>query len=80
MITEDKITEIFCLADDFCKYFSLELRKHQISDGKVHWNKPARLSDVEVITILILFHSKGFRYLKYFYTQYVCKHMRHLFP
>ena len=21
MITEDKITEIFCMADDFCKFF-----------------------------------------------------------
>ena len=59
MITEDKITEIFCLADDFCKYFS---------------------SDAEVITILILFHSKGFRCLRHFYTQYVCKHLLHLFP
>ncbi len=26
--------KIFCLAEDFCKYFSAELRKHQISDGK----------------------------------------------
>ena len=25
MITENKITEIFCLADDFCKHFSSEL-------------------------------------------------------
>ncbi|MBD5244093.1 MAG: transposase, partial [Barnesiella sp.] len=30
MITEDKITEIFCLADDFCKYFSSALKKHQL--------------------------------------------------
>ena len=37
-------------------------------------------SDAEVITILILFHSKGFRCLKHFYTQYVCKHLTHLFP
>ena len=76
MITEDRITEIFCLADDFCKYFSSELKKHQLSDGKKHRNKPGRLSDAEVITILILFHSNGFRCLKHFYTQYVCKHQR----
>ncbi len=24
MITKDKITEIFCIADDFCKEFELE--------------------------------------------------------
>ena len=45
MITENKITEIFCLADDFCKYFSSELKKYQLSDGKKHRNKPGRLSD-----------------------------------
>ena len=59
MITEDKITEIFCLADDFCKYFSSELKKHQISDGKVHRNKPSRLSDAEVITIPDSFSQQG---------------------
>ncbi len=26
MITDNKITEFFCLADDFCKYFSSELK------------------------------------------------------
>lgn len=71
MFTENKITEIFCLADDFCKHFSSELKKYQLSDGKKPRNKPGRLSDAEVITILILFHSKGFRCLKHFYTQYV---------
>lgn len=44
MITEDKITESFCLADDFCKYLSSELKKYQLSDGKKHRNKPERLS------------------------------------
>lgn len=31
MITEDKITEIFCIADGFCKYLSSELKKHQLA-------------------------------------------------
>lgn len=68
MIAEIEITEIFCLADDLCKYFSHELKKHQISDVKLHRNKPGRLSEAEVITILILFHRKRFRSLKHFYT------------
>ena len=25
MITEDKVTEIFCIADDFCKEFDVEM-------------------------------------------------------
>ena len=27
MITESKVTEIFCIADDFCKEFELEMAK-----------------------------------------------------
>lgn len=27
MITKDKITEIFCIADDFCKKFDVEIAK-----------------------------------------------------
>ena len=31
MLTTDKITEIFCIADDFCKEFAQEVKKHQIA-------------------------------------------------
>ena len=27
MITEDKVTELFCIADDFCKEFNAEIKK-----------------------------------------------------
>ena len=27
MITESKVTEIFCIADDFCKEFEVEMTK-----------------------------------------------------
>ena len=80
MFTEDKITEIFCLADDFCKVFNEELRTRQLQDSRPHRNNPGRLSDSEVMTILIIFHSNGFRCLKHFYKEYVCVHLRHLFP
>ena len=80
MFTEAKITEIFCLADDFCKVFNQELGTRQLQDARPHRNKPGRLSDSEVMTILIIFHSNGFRCLKHFYKEYVCVHLRHLFP
>lgn len=38
------------------------------------------MSDAEVMTILVLFHGSGYRCLKHFYLDHVCKHMRHLFP
>ncbi|MDY5184206.1 MAG: transposase, partial [Prevotella sp.] len=34
----------------------------------------------EIMVIMILFHSSGYRCLKHFYLEKVCKHMRHLFP
>ena len=36
MLTRDKITGIFCIADDFCKEFAQEIKKLQMlpEDGK----------------------------------------------
>ena len=38
MLTNDKITEIFCIADDFCKEFAQEFKKFKMlpEDGKKH--------------------------------------------
>ena len=30
MITESKVTEIFCIADDFCKEFEVEMAKNTL--------------------------------------------------
>ena len=49
MLSTDKITEIYCMADDFCKIFDETVKRHSVSDGKKHRNKPNRLSDAEVI-------------------------------
>jgi len=42
MLSPDKITEIFCIADDYCKEFAQEVKKHQIAptDGRKHRNRP----------------------------------------
>ena len=34
MITEDKVTEIFCIADDFCKVFDAQMAKYSIYGRK----------------------------------------------
>ena len=31
MITEDKVTEIYCMADDFCKAFDAQMKKSEFS-------------------------------------------------
>ena len=30
MLTEDKVTEIFCMADDFCKFFDAMTAKYTL--------------------------------------------------
>jgi hypothetical protein len=38
------------------------------------------MSKAEIMLIMILFHDSGYRCLKHFYLEKVCKHLRHLFP
>ena len=47
MITKDKVTEIFCIIDEFDKNFESELKKNllPVTDGKQHRNRKASLSD-----------------------------------
>ena len=45
-----------------------------------HRNKPDWMSDSEIMVILILFYSGGFRCSKHYYKEYVCKYLAHLFP
>ena len=37
------------------------------------------MNDAEIMVILILFHSGGFKCFKHYYKEYVCKHLTHLF-
>ena len=81
MITEDKVTELFCIADDFCKFFDAMMEKYTIKEAKKrNYHRDSTLSKAEVMLIMILFHDSGYRCLKHFYLESVCKHMRHLFP
>lgn len=81
MFTEDKITEIYCLADDFCKYFEKIVKSHSLGSGKKRkYHRESTMSMAEVMMIMILFHASGYRCLKHFYLDYICKHARHLFP
>ena len=81
MITEDKVTELFCIADDFCKFFDAMMEKYTLkSDKKRQYHRKSTMSKAEIMVIMILFHDSGYRCLKHFYIEKVCRHMRHLFP
>ncbi len=82
MFSDIKIIEIFCALDDFSKEYQHAIDKSSISEDskKKKHKRKRKMSDSEVMTILILFHLKFYRSLKNFYLDYVCKHMRDLFP
>jgi len=82
MVSVDKITEIFCIIDDFCLEFEKAKSGHILPEqtAKKRRNRSFTLSDSEVITILILFHAGQFRNLKHFYLHYVSQHLRNEFP
>lgn len=77
MITMDKITEIFCLVDEFCQEFDRSTKPFLL--GKPS-KRPPKMSTSEVITIAMMFHLSGFRCFKHFYIYYVQKHLQEEFP
>ncbi|NDV97646.1 IS982 family transposase [Dysgonomonas sp. 521] len=82
MLSVCEVTDIFYLCDEFTKEFESFSTRHRLREdnGKKHRNKPNRISDSEVMTILIAFHLSGMRNLKAYYLFYVSKHMKDEFP
>ena len=53
MITEDKVTEIFCMADDFCKSFDAMTTKYTLKPtGKRKYHRKSTMSKAEVMLII----------------------------
>lgn len=81
MTTKDKVTEIFCLADDLCKFFDAIMAKHtQNPTKKRKYHRDSAIPMAEIILIVVLFHDSGYHSFKHFYLEKVGKHLRHLFP
>lgn len=82
MITKDKITEIFCICDDFLNEFYAEASKTAINPPKYRGcgKRKCSMSDAEIITILISFHFNSYRNFKHYYLFYVKEHLKSEFP
>lgn len=83
MITDDKITEIFCLIDEFCKFFDQKNGKKLLigsEDCKKRRMRKASMSESEIMTVLILFHFGSFRNFKHFYLCFIRKTHASDFP
>ena len=82
MITKDKITEIFCIADDFCKEFESEIDKIRLpNDTKCkHRRRKWRMSKSEIIAIMICFHFNSYRNFQHYYMFFIKEHLADMFP
>lgn len=82
MLTKDKISEIFCIEDDFYKEFDREIEKNALpaTSGTSRRRRRRMMSDAEVITILICFHFNTYRNFRHCYLGCVRIHWRDPFP
>ena len=85
MITTDKVTEIFCVLDEFCKNLDAELTKNlhiaPIDEGyKRMRNRKEQMSKSEIMTILLCYHFGSFRNFKHYYLFFIEEHLASYFP
>jgi len=74
------ILPLFFEVDEFCRFFEPLWNRHLISHNRKRRNRRRSLAVSEVMTILILFHRSGYRNLKQFYLEFVCRYLRDEFP
>lgn len=80
-MTDDKVTEIFVAIDDFCQEFEKKIQIHRLQSAKKGTRRrKGRLSDSEIMTILVCFHLSHYSNFKAFYKEHVQKYWTHLFP
>ncbi len=82
MFCASKITEIFCICDDFCREFESEISQKAIGTPKYRGcgKRKLGISDSGIMTILTIFHTNTFRNFKHFYIHFVLEHLKGLFP
>lgn len=72
------LLELFCEVDDFCQRFETWLSPQQLN--RIKPGPKPRLSNSEVMTIVIHFHQAGYRTFKHYYKNHVCIHLATEFP
>ena len=85
MITKDKVTEIFCIIDEFNKNLNTELENNLFlpthnGKGKGYRNRKGRLSESEIMTILVCYHFGTYRNFKEYYLNCIRGQLKQEFP
>lgn len=73
------LLELFCDVDDFCQQFQRTTARHLPKKTGQRRRQP-RLSESEIMTLIIHFHQSGYRNFKDYYTEHVHKYLRAEFP
>ena len=73
------LLELFCEVDDFHRGFAAWAASQQLIKGAKRGPK-CRLSESEVMTLLIHFHQSSYRDFKSYYQKHVCKQLCAEFP
>ena len=77
----DRIVEVFCEVDDFCQAFLPHWEASLLGTGGPAPRGPQPgLSSSEIITLLLVLHSSGFKHLKSFYRSFAEPLLRGYFP
>ncbi|PKH01271.1 IS982 family transposase [Psychromonas sp. MB-3u-54] len=74
------LTDTFCDVDDFCKVFIPEWEARLITNGEIKRRRVKRMSNAEIMTIIISFHQSHYRDFKNYYLGYVAKYLKPYFP
>ena len=79
---DTNLVEIFHIIDEFCKEIEKTMKGDLLREdvSKKKRNRSFVMSDIEVITIMVLFHQRHCRDLKYFYVHHIQRYCTHDFP
>lgn len=55
-----KLVDLFCHVDDFCQFFLPQWQKLQLENSERKRNPKGRMSESEIMTIIIAFHMRRF--------------------
>jgi hypothetical protein len=53
----DRLTELFCLMDDFCRRFEPAWERRRLTSGTQKHRRRGALSLSELMTLVVLFHQ-----------------------
>jgi len=65
---------LYCSVDDFCQQFEPLWQRQQLDSGQRKRHRSRSLSNSEIMTILIAFHSSHHRNFKHFYLMLARQH------